>query len=118
MDMLFLATIDRSIRFWGFSVRGVWHPGPGGCTFIMMRSCVSFLYNKIQLKTYMHYELEIAKHLNRGTKSVEGSQKCKNISVLLVEETGVSEKTTDISQVPCKRCIENTFLERDFNSQL
>ena len=23
----------------------------------------------------MHYELEIAKHLNRGTKSVEGSQK-------------------------------------------
>jgi hypothetical protein len=22
----------------------------------------------------MHYELEIAKHLNRGTKSVEGSQ--------------------------------------------
>ena len=46
--------------------------GPGGYTFIMMRSCVSFLYNKIQLKTYMHYELEIAKHLNRGTKSVEG----------------------------------------------
>ena len=42
----------------------------------------------------------------------------KNISVLLVEETGVSEKTTDLSQVPCKRCIENTFLERDFNSQL
>jgi hypothetical protein len=39
----------------------------------------------------------------------------KNISVLLVEETGVSEKTTDLSQVPCKHCIENTFLERDFN---
>ena len=28
----------------------------------------------------------------------------KNISVLLVEETGVSEKTNDLSQVPCKRC--------------
>jgi hypothetical protein len=42
----------------------------------------------------------------------------KNISVLLVEETGVWEKTTDLSQVPCKRCIENTFLERDFNLSL
>jgi hypothetical protein len=53
--------------------------------------------------------------LNRGTKSVEGSQKLSfYFPILLVDETGVSEKTTDLSQVPCKRCIENTFLERDW----
>jgi hypothetical protein len=67
MDMLFLATIDRLTQFWVFQLEGY--------AFIMMRSCVSFLYNQIQLKTYMHYELEIATHFNRGTKSVEGSQK-------------------------------------------
>ena len=40
----------------------------------MMRRRVSFLYNEIQLR-HIQYVVEIAKHLNRKTKAVEGSQK-------------------------------------------
>jgi hypothetical protein len=36
----------------------------------------------------------------------------ENISVLLVEETGVSEKTTDLSQVPIVNFILNTNIKK------
>jgi hypothetical protein len=59
--------------------------------------------------------IHVHSSFNFKSKPSKATATFKNISVLLVEETGVWEKTTDLSQVPCKRCIENTFLERDFN---
>jgi hypothetical protein len=85
------------------------------------------------ISAYPHYSCELKSrsrkvfsiHRLQGTceKSVvfsatPVSSSNKTEIFLKVAETGVAEKTTDFSQVPCKRCIENTFLERDFNSQL